>query len=69
MGQNNWRLAKTQISGTDWDSLWEVKYYQKPNPCFQTVIHRPNLCYYKISKRKLKKEYTISSGTGKNTTS
>ena len=33
------------------------------------MIHRPNLYYSKISKRKLKKEYAISSGTGKNRTS
>ena len=33
------------------------------------MIHRPNLYYSKMSKRKLKKEWTISSGTGKNTTS
>ena len=33
------------------------------------MIHRPNLYYSKISKRKLKKEYSISSGTGKNRTS
>ena len=31
--------------------------------------HRPNLYYSKISKRKLKKEYAISSGTGENRTS
>ena len=31
--------------------------------------HRPNLYNSKISKRKLKKEYAISSGTGKNRTS
>ena len=44
------------------------KHNQKPDPRFQAVIHRPNLYYSKISKRKLKKEYTISSGTGKNRT-
>ena len=33
------------------------------------MIHRPNLYYSKISKRKLKKEYAIFSGTGKNRTS
>ena len=33
------------------------------------MIPRPKLYYSKISKRKLKKEYTISSGTGKNTIS
>ena len=33
------------------------------------MIHRPNLYYSKISKRKLKKEYAISSGTGENRTS
>ena len=33
------------------------------------MIHRPNLYYSKISKKKLKNEYTTSSGTGKNTTS
>ena len=31
--------------------------------------HRPNLYNSKISKRKLKKEYAIFSGTGKNRTS
>ena len=31
------------------------------------MIHRPNLYYYKISKGKLEKEYTISSGTAENT--
>ena len=38
---------------------------QKPNLHFRAVVHRPNLYYSKISKRKLKKEYTISSGTKK----
>ena len=45
------------------------KYNQKPNPCFKAVIHRPNVYYSKILKRKLKKEYTVSFGKGKNTTS
>ena len=31
--------------------------------------HRPSLYYSKTSKRKLKKDYVISSGTGKNRTS
>ena len=33
------------------------------------MINWPNLYYFEISKKKLKKEYTLSSGTGKNTTS
>ena len=45
------------IPGTEWDSFLRGK----------NIIR--NLYYSKISKRKLKKIYTISSGTGKNTTS
>ena len=57
-------------------ALERWKYNQKPNTRFQAVIHRPNLYYSKISKRKLKKvilkkieKNTIFSGTGKNATS
>ena len=65
---DNSRLAKTHVWKRVKLSL-RGKYIIKPNPCFQAVIHRPNLYYSKISKRKLKKEYAISSGTGKNRTS
>ena len=44
------------------ETLFEKqKYNQKPNRCFQAVIHRPSLYFSKISERKLKKEYTIFS--------
>ena len=69
MGQNNWKLAKIQHLEQSKTLFEWWKYNQKPNPRFQAVIHRPNLCYSKISKRWLRKEYTISSGAGKNTTS
>ena len=32
-------ITKKSISGTQWDSLWEVKN-RKPNPLIQTVLHR-----------------------------
>ena len=44
------------------------KNNHKPNTRFPAVIHGSNSYYSKISKRKLKKEYTISSGIGKNKT-
>ena len=58
------------MSGTEWDSLWEVKIWSETKSLFPSCdTHRPNLYNSKISKRKLKKEYAISSGTGKNRTS
>ena len=69
MEQNNWRLSKNSYLEQSETLFERWGYNQKPNPCFQAVIHRPNLYYSKISKRKLKKEYAISSGTGKNRTS
>ena len=65
---DNSRLARTHVWKRVKLSL-RGKYIIKPNPCFQAVIHRPNLYYSKISKRKWKKEYTISSERGKNRTS
>ena len=60
------KVGKKPMSGTKWDTLWEVKVWSETNTCFQAVIHNPNLYYSKISKRKLKKEYMIYSGTGRN---
>ena len=60
------KVSKKPMSGTEWDSLWEVKVWSETNTCFQAVIHSPNLYYSKILKRKLKKEYMIYSGTGRN---
>ena len=66
MEQNSSRLAKNPYLEQSETPFEGSKYNQKPNPCFQTVIHRPNLYYSRISKSKLKKEYAICSGTGKN---
>ena len=35
------------------------KYNRKPNPRFQAVIHRPNLYFSKIRKRKLKVQFPL----------
>ena len=34
MGQNNWKLAKKTMSGTEWDSLWEVKIKSETKSLF-----------------------------------
>ena len=65
-GTKSLKVSKKPMPGTEWDSLWEVIVWSETNPCFQAVIHSPNLYYSKTSKRKFKKEYMISSGTGRN---
>ena len=65
MGQNNWRLANKI-------HIWNIvrlslrgKNIIRNQILVSNVIHRLNLYHSKISIRKLKKEYTISSGAGK----
>ena len=50
-------------------SLRGQKSNCKPNPLIKIIVCRPNIYYSKISERKLKKEYAISSGVTENATS
>ena len=64
------KVSKKNISGMEWDSLWEVKIQSETKSLFPSCdTHRPNLYSSKIWKMKLEKEYAISSGTGENRTS
>ena len=66
MGQNNWRLAKTHIWKRLRLSLRGKNIIRNQILISKLWYQRPDLYYSKILKRKLKKEYAIYSGTGKN---